>query len=154
MSLAGFSHTHKNGLRAIDAHHATITSAPDFAYYHCTRRIRNAELEGLDLSSLRVAMSGGEPVRAQHFQSFYRRFSEYGLRDDVFLSVYGLSEGTLGVCFGEIEAPFQVDGIRQGYPRALWSGSIPLGPEGAPTPWTRLHLVSAGQARWQGWTCA
>ena len=128
---------------AIDAHRATITAAPDFAYFHCTRRVRASTLEGLDLSSLRVAMCGGEPVRAQHLDSFFGRFRDYGLSERAFMPVYGLAEATLGVAFEQLGGPFDIDGVNR---RTLERDdrAEPLGPEGAPTPYERMHLVSVG----------
>jgi acyl-CoA synthetase (AMP-forming)/AMP-acid ligase II len=83
-------------LRAISDHGATITVAPNFAYNLCVSRISEKAAEGLDLSSLRVAMCGAEPIRAETYQSFVERFSAYGLRRDVFLPAYGLAESTVG----------------------------------------------------------
>lgn len=130
-------------LRAIDQHRATITAAPDFAYHYCTRRARARDLEGLDLSSLRVAMSGGEPVRARHIKSFVQRFSPHGLDPDVFLPVYGLTEGTLAVTFAPLEDRLRVDAIDR---RALEreGRATPLEGGRAPSPSRRMHLVSVG----------
>jgi acyl-CoA synthetase (AMP-forming)/AMP-acid ligase II len=131
-------------LQAIDRHDGTLSTAPNFAYDYAVRRCRESELEGLDLSSWRVAMSGGEPVRAQHLESFARRFAEYGLQNDVFTPVYGLSEATLGVTFGSVDGSFRVDAINR---RVLETEgrAQPLPDTGAPTPSERMHLVSVGE---------
>ena len=130
-------------LHAISRHGGTLSTAPNFAYDYAVRRCRESELEGLDLSSWRIAMSGGEPVRAQHLEAFARRFGEYGLRDDIFTPVYGLSEATLGVSFGSVDAPFDVDAINR---RTLETEARaePLPERGAPDPAERMHLVSIG----------
>src|SRR5581483_34491 len=41
---------------------ATFTVSPDFGYRNCVRNVRDAS--GLDLTSLKSALSGAEPVRA------------------------------------------------------------------------------------------
>ena len=41
---------------------ATLSAAPNFAYELCVRKIPDAALEGLDLSSWRCALNGAEPV--------------------------------------------------------------------------------------------
>jgi acyl-CoA synthetase (AMP-forming)/AMP-acid ligase II len=49
-------------LRAIHRHRGTLTAGPNFAFDLCARRIRDEELEGLDLSSLRGVYNGAEAV--------------------------------------------------------------------------------------------
>ncbi len=131
-------------LTAISNHRGTLTLAPNYAYHYCARRCKNSDLEGLDLSSWRVALNGAEPVRAQHMEVFSRRFRAYGLRKNVFVPVYGLSEATMAVSMAEPEQPLVIDGInravleRQGIAQ-------PLPPTGAPTPAERMHVVSIGR---------
>lgn len=131
-------------LRAISRHGGTLSVAPNFGYHYTLRRCQQSNLSGLDLSSWRVAMSGAEPVRAQHMDAFERRFSQYGLKHDLFLPVYGLAEATLAVTFGGLGEPFGLDGINR---RVLENQGIvePLPAEGANSPAERLHLVSVGR---------
>ncbi|MBY0399417.1 AMP-binding protein, partial [Myxococcota bacterium] len=78
-------------LRAISRHRATISPAPNFAYAVCLERLRDEELEGVDLSSWRVAMNGAEPVTPLVLDRFVARFAAYGLREEALTPVYGLS---------------------------------------------------------------
>ncbi|MDR7303688.1 fatty acyl-AMP ligase [Haloactinomyces albus] len=82
-------------LWAISRYGGTTSGAPNFAFDMCTRRIRDSEIEGLDLSSLRVAFNGAEPVRAQTLHAFGRRFAPYGLDTGALYACYGLAEATL-----------------------------------------------------------
>lgn len=93
-------------LRAISTTSATISVAPNFAYGLCVEKIGDDDLEGVDLSSWRVALCGAEPVVPRVLRRFIRRFAPYGLRPEAVTPVYGLSEATLAVTFSAIETPF------------------------------------------------
>ncbi|MBA2660957.1 MAG: AMP-binding protein [Bradymonadaceae bacterium] len=129
---------------ALSNHRGSLTLAPNFAYHYGVRRCKESDLEGLDLSRWRIAMNGSEPVRAQHMEAFARRFRPYGLRDNVFVPVYGLSEATLAVSICEPQKPLIIDGINRA---VLERDAVarPLPPEGAPSPAERMHCVSIGR---------
>ncbi|QKW05279.1 SDR family NAD(P)-dependent oxidoreductase [Streptomyces sp. NA04227] len=88
-------------LRAISEHGGTITGAPDFAYRLCVERVSEEERATLDLSALRVAFSGAEPVRPTTLDAFTRMFAPQGFARSAFLPCYGLAEGTLCVSGGD-----------------------------------------------------
>jgi acyl-CoA synthetase (AMP-forming)/AMP-acid ligase II len=82
---------------------ATITASPDFGYRNCLRNVR--DLSGLDLTSLRIAFTGAEPIRPETVREFEARF---GLRA-VLLPAYGLAEATLAVALGDLGTSIRVD---------------------------------------------
>ena len=82
-------------LELVTRYRGTISGAPNFAYDACVSRIPDEHLEGLDLSSWRVAFNGSEPIRAQTFDRFARRFEPYGLSPEAIFPCYGLAESTL-----------------------------------------------------------
>ncbi len=84
-------------LWAMHKHGGTITAAPNFAYELAVRKVADADIEGLDLSSLRAALNGAEPVNAETLERFAGRFGRYGLRREALLPVYGLAEGSLAL---------------------------------------------------------
>lgn len=86
-------------LRAISRQRATVSVAPNFAYGLCLRRIRDEEMEGVDLSSWRFALNGAEPVAPIVLRRFAERFSRYGFDPAAMMPVYGLSEAALAVTF-------------------------------------------------------
>jgi len=81
---------------------ATILGAPDFAYRLAVRLVAPT---GLDLSSLRYATNGGEPVRQSTIAAFEGRFGVPG----VIRPGYGLAEATLGVTCLRPGEPLRVD---------------------------------------------
>ena len=82
-------------LRAISRHRGTISFAPNFAYDLSERRVKDADLQGLDLSSWRVAGCGAEPIHAATLAAFAEKFRPAGFRDTSFLPCYGLAEHVL-----------------------------------------------------------
>ena len=93
-------------LRTISRYRATVSPAPNFAYGLCADRIRDEELEGVDLSSWRVALNGAEPVAADVLRRFQQRFAAWGFRSEALTPVYGLSEASLAVSFSPLDRPF------------------------------------------------
>ncbi len=86
-------------LETISRYRATASVGPNFAYEYCLRpdKIEDESLTQLDLSSLELLMNGAEPVRANVFGSFLKKFGPYGLAAKSFCSAYGLAEYTLAV---------------------------------------------------------
>ncbi len=93
-------------LRAISRFGGTVSPATNFAYGYCVERIRDRELDGVDLTSWRVALNGAEPVSADVMRRFARRFARWGFRSSALTPVYGLAEAALAVTFSDVEAPF------------------------------------------------
>jgi acyl-CoA synthetase (AMP-forming)/AMP-acid ligase II len=90
-------------LEALTEHRGRFTVAPDFGYRNCVRNVRDTA--GLDLSSLRMALSGAEPVRLSTIRAFEERF---GIKN-VFCPAYGLAEATLAVAIWPTGQPIRVD---------------------------------------------
>lgn len=95
MSPLDFLKSPLSWLRQISELGVTATGGPNFAYDLCVRRAKEDALEGLDLSSWKVAFNGAEPVRHQTLTDFSRRFAAHGFRPEAFLPCYGLAEATL-----------------------------------------------------------
>jgi len=86
-------------LRAISRHRATISFAPNFAYDLCVRRVKDKDLEGLDLSCWSVAGCGAEPIHPPTLAAFAEKFAPAGFRATSFLPCYGLAEHVLAATF-------------------------------------------------------
>ncbi len=82
---------------------ATFTVSPDFGYRNCVRHVRDTT--GLDLTSLRTALSGAETVRPSTIGAFESRF---GL-ERIISPCYGLAEATLAVAIWPRAVPLRFD---------------------------------------------
>jgi acyl-CoA synthetase (AMP-forming)/AMP-acid ligase II len=97
MSPFAFLKRPSNWLQAISRHRATHTQAPNFAYEQCLRRVKPEQLAQLDLTCLRSAGNGAEPINPRVLEAFYKTFAPCGFRWDAFCPAYGLAETTLMV---------------------------------------------------------
>jgi 1-acyl-sn-glycerol-3-phosphate acyltransferase len=100
-------------LWAIHRYHGTLSAAPNFAFELCQKRIDDADLEGIDLSSWRVAANGAEPVIPGTMATFTERFAKYGFRPKAVSPVYGLAESAVGLAFPPVGRGLFVDRIRR-----------------------------------------
>jgi acyl-CoA synthetase (AMP-forming)/AMP-acid ligase II len=82
---------------------ATFTVSPDFGYRNCVRNVRDTT--GLDLSSLKTALSGAEPVRPSTIEAFESHFA----LKRVISPCYGLAEATLAIAIWPRGAPLRLD---------------------------------------------
>jgi 1-acyl-sn-glycerol-3-phosphate acyltransferase len=128
-------------LWTIHERRASLSAAPNFAYELCVRRIPEAALEGLDLSSWRCALNGAEPVNPDTLERFARRFAPYGFRREALMPVYGLAESSVGVCFPPVLRGPRVDRVaRQTFADARRALPAPAADASA------LRFVSVGRA--------
>jgi len=100
MSPAAFLRRPVRWLQAVSEYRATCTGAPDFGWSLAARAISDDEKRGLDLSSLEVAYSASEPVRAETLERFTRAFAPCGFRRPMFFPGYGMAESTVFITGG------------------------------------------------------
>ncbi|SDC87875.1 AMP-binding protein [Paraburkholderia lycopersici] len=100
-------------LETISQRRATITAAPNFAYEWCARRLSAHLLAGLDLSSLRFAFCGSEPVNPDTLRAFAERFAPFGFDARAITPVYGLAENALAVTFPPPSRGLRVDLVQR-----------------------------------------
>jgi acyl-CoA synthetase (AMP-forming)/AMP-acid ligase II/acyl carrier protein len=97
MSPLAFVQRPLRWLLAVSRYRAPITGGPNFAFDLCVSKFSPAEAAGLDLSCLRMVMTGAETIRADTLDRFTATFAPYGLSADVWRPGFGLAEATLGV---------------------------------------------------------
>ncbi len=100
-------------LWAIHRHHGTLTAAPNFAYELCLSKLEVTDIEGLDLSSLRLAFNGAEPVSPNTIFRFGERFAPYGFKPQAMAPVYGLAEAAVGLAFPPVGRGSIIDRIQR-----------------------------------------
>ena len=98
--------------KLIDKYNGTMTAAPNFAYALFAKRLRKQARPGqFDLSSLRFALSGAEPVEPADVEDLIDAGRPFGLNPDAILPAYGMAETTLAVSFSECNAGLVVDEV-------------------------------------------
>jgi 8-amino-7-oxononanoate synthase len=115
-------------LEALSRTRSSHTGAPNFALELCVRRTTEEERAALDLSSVRMLLSGGEPVRADTLERFARAFAVAGFDPSAFSPAYGLAEATLMVASVPLgRAPtrraFDARALRDGVARPSTDGN-------------------------------
>ena len=126
-------------LRAIERYRGTLSASPNFGYELCVRRVADDEIEGLDLSSLRVAFNGAEAVSPATIDRFCERYARCGFRREAMFPVYGLAEAAVGLAFPPLERGPLVDCIdRDTFTRQRRALAV------APVHRAALHFVACG----------
>ena len=89
----------------------SVILGPDFYYRTCALKVSQSQKASLDLSCVRLALSGAEPVSAKTCREFLESYANAGLKPSALFPVYGLAEGTLGVSFPNLKESFQTERI-------------------------------------------
>jgi len=140
MSPVSFLQRPVRWLDALSRYRGTISGAPNFAYDLCVDKITPEQIEGLDLSSWRLAFCGAEPIRPETLERFAQTFDRCGFRKSAFYPCYGLAEGTLIVSGGEGPTEPKVSSFDRKYLEN--DRVVPATPETD----NSLSLISCGQA--------
>jgi len=139
-------------LSAISEYGGTISGAPNFAYEACVRRIPDDVLDGLDLSSWRVAFNGAETVSPATMDAFIERFAPCGFRREAMMPVYGLAENSVGLAFPPLGRGPRIEAVDRD---RLMSGGVaaPAGEDeagavrlpscGVPLPGHQIRIAGA-----------
>jgi acyl-CoA synthetase (AMP-forming)/AMP-acid ligase II/alkylation response protein AidB-like acyl-CoA dehydrogenase/acyl carrier protein len=89
-------------LDAITRYRGTCAGAPNFGWDYCAKKIALEAKARFDLSSLRVAYNGSEPVRASTLRAFVDAFAGCGMHAAALFPCYGMAETTLFVSGGPL----------------------------------------------------
>lgn len=127
-------------LWAIHRYRATLSAAPNFAFETCRTKIDDADIEGLDLGSLRLVANGAEPVSANSIRRFTERFRAYGFRPEAMTPAYGLAENTVGLTMPPLGRGPRIDRVDR---HTL--GSTGVARPAAPADASPFEFVSCGK---------
>ncbi|MBN2084117.1 MAG: AMP-binding protein [Anaerolineales bacterium] len=100
-------------MQAVSQHRGTLTWLPNFAFNFCAQKIRDRNLEGVDLASWRAVINCSEPMHYQSHRLFYERFRAHGLRESALATSYAMAENVFAVTQGGIDRAVTVDTISQ-----------------------------------------
>ncbi len=86
-----------NWMRWISDHRGTATAGPNFSWVLATRALKR--MEQIDLSSMRLALSGAEPVDPVAVEAFVAEASRFGFRPGAVFPAFGMAEVAIGGAF-------------------------------------------------------
>jgi len=89
-------------MKAVSKYGGTLSWLPNFAYNFCAQRVRERDMDGVDLSTWRAIINCSEPVRVASHEVFYKKFKEYGLKETALQTSYAMAENVFGVTQSDI----------------------------------------------------
>jgi len=98
-------------IEILSKYKATVTGGPNFAYDLCVDKISDEDLTGIDLSALKIALNGAEPVHAETLRKFSEKFAKCGFKPTTHFPSYGMAETTLMLTSGNPEDEAKVQAI-------------------------------------------
>jgi fatty-acyl-CoA synthase len=81
----------------VSAYGGTATAGPNFSWVLATRALDRSE--PLDLSRLRVALNGAEPIDPDQVEAFVAAGRRHGLRPEAVFPAFGMAEVAIGGTF-------------------------------------------------------
>jgi fatty-acyl-CoA synthase len=93
----------------VSAYGGTATAGPNFSYVLAARAMRSAS--GLDLSSMRIALNGAEPIDPATVEAFCDAGAPHGLRPGSAFPAFGMAEVAIAGTFPEPMAGLRTDAV-------------------------------------------
>jgi len=139
--------------QAVSHYRGTLTWLPNFAYNFCAQKIRERDLEGVNLSSWRAVINCSEPMYFKSHQMFLARFQTYGLKSSALATCYAMAENVFAVSQGGITSPVTIDRIdpkiyfqvRKAVPIQGDETGLPMVSAGFPLANTRVCILDDGR---------
>jgi fatty-acyl-CoA synthase len=104
-----FTSKPKRWMEWMSRYRATATAGPNFSYVLATRALRRSEQ--LDLSRVRVALNGAEPIDPEAMDAFAEAGARHGLRPEAIFPAFGMAEVAIGGTFPEPGSGLRTDAV-------------------------------------------
>lgn len=98
-------------MHAITEYNGTLCWLPNFAFNFCAQKIRDRDLQGVNLNSLRAVINCSEPMHWTSHAMFRQRFQPYGLSPAALSTCYAMAENVFAVTQGRIGKTVSLDRI-------------------------------------------
>lgn len=136
-------------MQSVSQYKGTLSWLPNFAYNFCANKIRERNMEGVDLSSWRAVINCSEPVHAESHQLFAEKFIKYGLDPRALHSSYAMAENVFGVTQSRLDSgPAVIEVDRESFMTARIAAgpaenrpAMKMMSSGQPLPNTRVRVV-------------
>lgn len=136
-------------LNMISTHGGSVSAAPNFAFSLVARKMKDEELDALDLSRCRLILCGAEPIHPATIEKFTTRFARCGFPPQAFFPGYGLAENTLAALFSDLDAlprltaldPKKLEGKNLAVPLPVEEGGKLYVSVGKPVPTVEIAIV-------------
>ena len=129
---------------------ATLTASPNFGYRHYLKVLGDRQIDGVDLSAVRVIFNGAEPISVELCDEFMNRMAPAGLSRSAMYPVYGLAEAAVAMTFPVLGSPYRSVCVERHHLRigerinvrpAVDADSLTLMQVGRAIPYAELRLV-------------
>ncbi len=98
-------------MQSVSQYKGTLSWLPNFAFNFSANKIRERNLEGVDLSTWRAIINCSEPVHVESHKIFAEKFSAFGLRPQALQTCYAMAENVFGVTQSPLDQSPVVDEI-------------------------------------------
>ncbi len=78
-----------------------ISPAPNFGYQFCVERLKENQLDGIDMSQPRRFCIGSEMIRPETMKGFLKKLESTGFKAEHLCPCYGMAETTVALTFDE-----------------------------------------------------
>ena len=126
----------------------TATAGPNFSYVLATRALNRADQ--LDLSRLRIALNGAEPIDPDQVEAFIAAGRRHGLRPEAVFPAFGMAEVAIAGSFPEPLSGMRTDCVdRRVLETERYAAPVEPGTEGSrrlallgrPVPGLEIRIV-------------
>lgn len=137
-------------MQSVSQYKGTLSWLPNFAYNFCANKIRERNLDGVDLSTWRAIINCSEPVHTESHRLFAEKFEGFGLHPQALQTSYAMAENVFGVTQSSLEHGPTIDEIdresfmtnRIATPPVAGRPSMKMLSSGRPLENTKIRVVN------------